>query len=95
MLFNGANANERVALSANGKPPALPPQRPPTSRWTRAASRPSTSTPSAETDIVSVGDLTGTDVKAVNVDLAGTLGGTTADGATDRIIGRRHGRRRP
>ena len=37
------------------------------------------------TDVVTVGDLTGTDVKAVNVDLAGTLGGTTADGATDRI----------
>ena len=37
-------------------------------------------------DIVTVSDLTGTDVTDVNVDLAGTLGGATGDGATDSVI---------
>ena len=84
MLFNGANANERVALSANGN----------RLLFLRSPANIAMDTIGVETvdfnalggaDIVSVGDLTGTDVKAVNVDLAGTLGGTTADGATDRI----------
>jgi hypothetical protein len=37
-------------------------------------------------DLVTVNDLTGTDVRAVNVDLAGSLGGATGDGADDRVI---------
>ena len=37
-------------------------------------------------DAVTVNDLTSTDVKNVNLDLAGTLGGTTGDGQTDRVI---------
>ena len=36
-------------------------------------------------DNVTVGDLTGTDVSSVNLDLAGTLGGTTGDGQTDHV----------
>jgi hypothetical protein len=36
-------------------------------------------------DVVTVHDLTGTDVKSANLDLAGTLGGTTGDGQTDRV----------
>ena len=84
MLFNGANANERVALSANGN----------RLLFLRSPANIAMDTNGVETvdfnalggaDIVTVGDLTGTDVKAVNVDLAGTLGGTIADGATDRI----------
>ena len=84
MLFNGANANERVALSANGN----------RLLFLRSPANIAMDTIGVETvdfnalggaDVVTVGDLTGTDVKAVNVDLAGTLGGTTADGATDRI----------
>jgi Ca2+-binding RTX toxin-like protein len=84
MLFNGANANERVALSANGN----------RLLFLRSPGNIAMDTIGVETvdfnalggaDIVTVGDLTGTDVKAVNLDLAGTLGGTIADGATDRI----------
>lgn len=37
-------------------------------------------------DVVTVNDLTGTDITGVNVDLAGTLGGTAGDGQADRII---------
>jgi len=36
-------------------------------------------------DNIAVHDLTGTDVKEVNVDLAGTPGGSTGDGSADRI----------
>jgi Ca2+-binding RTX toxin-like protein len=84
MLFNGANANERVGLSANGQHLL----------FVRTPANITMDTAGVETidfnalggaDVVTVGDLTGTDVKAVNVDLAGTLGGTTADGATDRV----------
>jgi Ca2+-binding RTX toxin-like protein len=38
------------------------------------------------TDTVIVNDLSGTDVTEVNVDLAGTLGGTAGDGQTDIVI---------
>src|SRR2546429_3139141 len=37
-------------------------------------------------DLVTVNDLTGTDVTSVNVDLAGTLGGASGDGQPDRIV---------
>jgi hypothetical protein len=37
-------------------------------------------------DLVTVNDLTGTDVSRVNVDLAGTLGGASGDGQADRVI---------
>src|SRR5262249_10306330 len=37
-------------------------------------------------DLVTVDDLSGTDVTAVNVDLAGTLGGATGDGQPDRAV---------
>ena len=37
-------------------------------------------------DTVTVNDLSRTDVKNVNVDLAGTLGGTTGDGQADRVL---------
>ena len=37
-------------------------------------------------DVVTVNDLSGTDVDQFNVDLAGSLGGTIGDGAADRII---------
>jgi len=36
--------------------------------------------------VVIVGDLTGTDVGSVNVDLASTLGGGAGDGQVDRVI---------
>src|SRR2546429_2874958 len=37
-------------------------------------------------DLVTVNDLTGTDVTSVNVDLAGPLGGASGDGQPDRIV---------
>ena len=38
------------------------------------------------TDTVTVNDLTGTDVTEVNVNLAGTIGGTAGDAAADVVI---------
>ena len=37
-------------------------------------------------DSVTVNDLTGTDVKQTNLDLAATLGGSVADGAIDNVV---------
>ena len=37
------------------------------------------------TDAITVTDMTGTDVRRVDVDLAGALGGATADGAADTV----------
>ena len=37
-------------------------------------------------DLVTVNDLTGTDVTDVRLDLAATLGGATGDGQADRIV---------
>jgi Ca2+-binding RTX toxin-like protein len=84
MVFNGADANERVALSANrGRLLFL-----------RSPGNITMDTNGVETvdfnalggtDIVTVDDLTGTQVKGVNVDLASTLGGATGDGVSDRV----------
>src|SRR6266567_1006975 len=84
MVFNGAGADERVALSANGN----------RLRFLRSPAAVTMDTNGVETvdfnalggvDIVFVDDLTGTDVDHVNVDLAGSLGGVIGDGATDRV----------
>ncbi len=40
----------------------------------------------ANTDTIVVGDLSGTDVTAINVNLAGVLGTTAGDGVTDTVI---------
>jgi hypothetical protein len=37
-------------------------------------------------DVVTVNDLSGTDVSRVNVDLAGTIGGAVGDGQADRVV---------
>ena len=37
-------------------------------------------------DVVTVNDLTGTDVTGVNADLAGALGGTAGEGQPDHVI---------
>ena len=37
-------------------------------------------------DMITVNDLTGTDVSKLNLDLAATLGGTAGDGQADQII---------
>jgi RTX calcium-binding nonapeptide repeat (4 copies) len=85
MLFNGAGAAEQVDLSASGN----------RLRFLRNPGNITMDTRGVErvdfvalggADVVTVNDLTGTDVTSVNVDLVGTLGGATGDGQADRIV---------
>jgi Ca2+-binding RTX toxin-like protein len=85
MRFNGAAGGEQVDLSANGS----------RLRLFRTQGEISMDTAGVEgvdfnalgeTDLVTVNDLTGTDVDAVNIELAGTLGGATGDDAADHIV---------
>jgi Ca2+-binding RTX toxin-like protein len=85
MRFNGAPAAEQFTLSANGN----------RLRFFRDVGNITMDTAGVElvdvnalggADLVTVNDLSGTDVSSVNVDLAGTLGGTTGDGAVDRVV---------
>src|SRR6266700_3746224 len=85
MVFNGANASEQVDLSANGN----------RLNFFRTQGRITMDTAGVErvdfnalggADLVTVNDLSGTDVRSVNVDLAGTLGGATGDGQPDRVV---------
>jgi Ca2+-binding RTX toxin-like protein len=83
MLFNGANVAEKVDLSANGS----------RLRFFRDVATITMDTAGVErvdfkalgaADAVTVGDLSGTDVDEVDVDLAGSLGG--GDGAADSVV---------
>jgi Ca2+-binding RTX toxin-like protein len=85
MVFNGAAASETVDLSANGG----------RLRFFRNPANITMDTHGVEqvdfnalggADTVTVNNLTGTDVRKVNVDLAGSLGGGTGDGQTDRVL---------
>jgi Ca2+-binding RTX toxin-like protein len=85
MLFNGANLGEKIELSANGN----------RLKFVRDLANITMDTHGVErvdfnalggTDLVTVNDLTGTDVDDVNIDLAGTLGGATGDGQADHVI---------
>jgi hypothetical protein len=85
MLFNGAGGAEQVDLSANGN----------RLRFFRTQGTITMDTAGVErvdftalggADLVTVNDLSGTDVSEVDVDLAGTLGGTTGDGQPDRVV---------
>ncbi len=85
MLFNGAAVAEHVDLTANGN----------RLKFFRDVANITMDTAGVERvdfnalggeDVVTVDDLTGTDVNEVNVDLAGTLGGIAGDGAADRVI---------
>jgi Ca2+-binding RTX toxin-like protein len=85
MLFNGANVSEQVELSANGN----------RLKFFRTQANITMDTAGVErvdfnalggADLVTVNDLTGTDVSRVDVDLAGALGGAVGDGQADRII---------
>jgi hypothetical protein len=84
MRFNGANVAERVALSANGN----------RLTFLREPANITMDTAGVErvdfnalggADVVFVSDLTGTEVKDVNLDLAGTLGGASGDGQADSV----------
>jgi hypothetical protein len=85
MRFNGANGAEKIELSANGD----------RLKFSRDAGNITMDTAGVErvdfnalggADLVTVNDLSGTDVSAVNVDLAATLGGATGDGQPDRVV---------
>lgn len=85
MVFNGAGAAEKVDLSANGT----------RLKFFRDLGNITMDTAGVETvvfnalggaDLVTVDDLSGTDVTNVVVDLAEALGGGTGDGAADRVV---------
>ena len=85
MLFNGAAAAEHVDLSANGN----------RLRFFRDAGNITMDTAGVEqvdfnalggADVVSVHNLTGTDVKRVNVDESSPAGSGTGDGQADQVI---------
>jgi hypothetical protein len=85
MRFNGADVAEQVELSANGS----------RLKFFRTQGAITMDTAGVErvdfnalggADLVTVNDLTGTDVDAVNIELAGALGGTTGDGAADNVV---------
>jgi Ca2+-binding RTX toxin-like protein len=85
MIFNGANVAENMSLSANGS----------RLRFTRDVGNIVMDTNSVETidvnalggaDTIRVGDLTGTGVTQVNIDLGSPPGSGTVDGAADTVI---------
>src|SRR5688572_8811850 len=85
MLFNGSNGNEIMELSANGA----------RTRLTRDLGTITMDFNDIErvqinalggADKITVANLAATDVKQVHIDLAGTLGGTQADGQPDQVI---------
>src|SRR5581483_7129934 len=85
LQFNGANINETINLSANGS----------RLRFFRDVGNVVMDVDGTEnvnfnalggSDIVDVGDLTGTAVTAVTLDLSGTPGTNTGDGAADAVV---------
>lgn len=87
MIFNGNGGNEAFVAAANGG----------RLRFTRDVGAIVMDTDDVErvllntlggADSITINDLTGTDVKRVDVDLAGVPEGTTGDGAVDSLIAR-------
>jgi Ca2+-binding RTX toxin-like protein len=85
LVFNGANVAEQIDLSANGNRLKL----------FRTQGNVTMDPAGVElvdvnalggADTVTVNDLTGTDIRTVTVDLAGTLGGATGDGQADDVV---------
>jgi Ca2+-binding RTX toxin-like protein len=84
LVFNGANINERMDISANGQ----------RARLSRDVGNIAMDLNGVEhiqvnalgsADTITVNDLTGTDIKQVAVDLAGTPGSGQGDGAADSV----------
>ena len=69
LVFNGANINEKIDISANGGHARLSPATSPTSRWTSTTSRPSTSTPWAARTPSRSTTCPGPTSSKVNIDL--------------------------
>src|SRR5258705_9773828 len=85
MLFNGANIAEKIDLSANGG----------RLRFTRDVANIVMDTDDVErvdfnalggADTITVGDLSGTDVTQVNLNLAGAPGTSAGDNPADAVI---------
>ena len=85
LLFNGANIDENIDISANGS----------RVRLSRDVANIAMDLNGVENiqfnalggaDTITVNDLTGTDVKQVNIDLSGTAGSGQGDGAADNVI---------
>ena len=85
LLFNGANIAEQIDIAANGG----------RVRFVRDVAAITMDTNDVETiefhalggaDKITVGDLSGTDVTKVAIDLAGTLGGAAGDGQADTVL---------
>jgi len=85
LLFNGANIAENIAISANGD----------RALFTRDVATITMDMNDVETidfnafggtDIVTVNDLSHTDVDLVNIDLAATIGGTAGDNQADTVV---------
>jgi Ca2+-binding RTX toxin-like protein len=85
MLFNGSGGAERFEVSANGQ----------RVRFTRDLGNIVMDINDVEAidlnalgniDTTTINDLSGTDLVAVNIDLAGTPGGATGDAAADTVI---------
>ena len=85
MVFNGANIDERIDMTANGD----------RLRFFRDIGNITMDTDSVErvdfnalggADLVTVDDLSATDVDELSVDLAAALGGATGDGQADRVV---------
>src|SRR4051794_2309123 len=84
LQFNGSNASENIALAANGSHALL----------TRNVASIAMDLHGMETvniaalgsaDNITIGDLRGTGIKQVNVDLAGNAGGTAGDELVDNV----------
>ncbi|HEY6992736.1 MAG TPA: calcium-binding protein, partial [Xanthobacteraceae bacterium] len=85
LLFDGSNASESITISANGDGAVL----------SRDVAAITMSTDGVETmdvhtlggaDTVTIGDMSGTAVDEVHVDLAASVGGGTGDGQDDTIV---------
>src|SRR6266436_8477618 len=85
LVFNGANINERMDISAIGA----------RARLTRDVANITMDLDGIENiqvaalgnaDTITVNDLTGTDAKQVNIDLSATPGSGQGDGAADKVI---------
>ena len=85
LLFNGANAAENINISANGE----------RAIFFRDVANITMDNNDVErfdfnalggVDNIVVNDMTGTDVTEVNLDLAGTLGGTEGDAVDDGVV---------
>ena len=84
MLFNGSNGNENIDISANGE----------RVRFTRDIAAITMDLNDVErirfnalggADNIVVNDLSGTDVKEVEINLAAAIGGGAGDGAADKV----------